>query len=138
MLVDLGSDVYQEEFEKAFLGEAAEFYRVEAADFISSSNCPDYLRKAELRLAEEMERTNNYLDPSSEPKITRVWHLHIFTSHHTADSSIYSPIAEVVLILPLGYCLGLGPAVAMHCCISAVSYFLSACGLRDRSWSVSW
>ena len=39
---------------------------------MASSDCPEYLCKAERRLAEEMERVSNYLDPSSEPKITRV------------------------------------------------------------------
>lgn len=46
--------------------------QVEAQEYLGSSTCSDYLRKAERRLAEETERTSNYLDPSSEPKVTRV------------------------------------------------------------------
>lgn len=44
----------------------------EALDFISTSDCPDYLRKAERRLHEEVERCAAYLDATTEPKITRV------------------------------------------------------------------
>ena len=44
----------------------------EAAEFMASSDCPEYLRKAERRLQEEVDRVANYLDPSSEAKITRV------------------------------------------------------------------
>jgi len=72
MLMDLGPQVYQEDFERQFLERAAEFYQVEATEYFCTSNCPDFLKKAERRLAEEKERVGNYLDPSSEPKITRV------------------------------------------------------------------
>lgn len=46
--------------------------QVEAQEYFSSSDCPEYLRKAERRLAEEAERVTHYLDPSTEAKITRV------------------------------------------------------------------
>lgn len=45
---------------------------MEAQDFISTCDCPDFLRKAERRLAEEADRVSNYLDASTEPKVTRV------------------------------------------------------------------
>ncbi len=45
MLVDLGQDVYQEEYERHLLAEAVTWYRLEAAEFVASSSCPDYLRK---------------------------------------------------------------------------------------------
>lgn len=41
-------------------------------EFITTSDCPEYLKKAEKRIMEEIDRVNNYLDPSSEPKITKV------------------------------------------------------------------
>lgn len=34
MLMDLGPNVYQEDFERAFLQEAAEFYQVRCASFL--------------------------------------------------------------------------------------------------------
>ena len=48
------------------------FPQAEAQSFSTTSDCPDYLGKAERRLLEEIERVQNYLDPSSEPKITKV------------------------------------------------------------------
>lgn len=44
----------------------------EAEESIASCDCHDYLVRAEKRLNEEQERVANYLDPSSETKITRV------------------------------------------------------------------
>lgn len=44
----------------------------EAQAYLGSCDCPEYLRKAERRLAEEKERVSNYLDQSSEIKILRV------------------------------------------------------------------
>lgn len=72
MLMDLGPVVYVEDFEKHFLAKASEFYQAEAQCYIGSSDCPDYLKKAEKRLGEEIERVVNYLDPSSEAHITKV------------------------------------------------------------------
>ncbi|KAK9814178.1 hypothetical protein WJX72_001668 [[Myrmecia] bisecta] len=72
MLMDLGQTVYCDDFERHFLVKAAEFYQVEAQEYMSSSDCPEYLKKAEKRLAEEIERVSNYLDPISEPKILNV------------------------------------------------------------------
>ncbi len=47
-------------------------FQAEAQCYIGSSDCPDYLKKAEKRLGEEIERVVNYLDPSSEAHITKV------------------------------------------------------------------
>ncbi|CAK9267883.1 unnamed protein product [Sphagnum jensenii] len=72
MLVDLGPSVYQDDFERPFLDAASDFYRLESQQFIETSDCADYLRKAEKRLNEEIDRITHYLDPKSEPKITSV------------------------------------------------------------------
>ncbi|KAL4421065.1 hypothetical protein ABPG77_001360 [Micractinium sp. CCAP 211/92] len=72
MLVDLGQPVYCEDFEVPFLERTAEFYRAEAAEYISSCDCPAYLAHAERRLAEETERVAAYLDASTEAKVVRV------------------------------------------------------------------
>lgn len=45
--------------------------QAEAQEFISTCDCPEFLRKAEKRLIEESERVTNYLDPSTESKVTR-------------------------------------------------------------------
>lgn len=49
MLMDLGKPTYEADFEQAFLADAAEFYKKEAAEFLSQNNAPDYLRKVRGR-----------------------------------------------------------------------------------------
>ena len=72
MLVDLGLDVYQAEFETPFLEASSEFYRREAQQYIATCDCADYLRIAERRLGEETERVAHYLDGRTEVKATSV------------------------------------------------------------------
>ncbi|XP_047310143.1 cullin-3A-like [Impatiens glandulifera] len=81
MLLDLGSTVYQEDFEKTFLEESAAFYRGESQQFIESCDCGDYLKKAETRLNEEIERVSHYLDSKSEAKICNVVEKELIENH---------------------------------------------------------
>ncbi|XVF58253.1 hypothetical protein PTKIN_Ptkin07bG0049700 [Pterospermum kingtungense] len=81
MLMDLGPSVYQNDFEKHFLEVSADFYRLESQEFIESCDCGEYLKKAERRLNEEMERVSHYLDTSSEDKITNVVEKEMIESH---------------------------------------------------------
>ncbi|KAJ7970970.1 Cullin [Quillaja saponaria] len=81
MLMDLGSSVYQDDFEKHFLHDSADFYHLESQQFIESCDCGDYLKKAEGRLNEEMERVSHYLDARSEAKITNVVEKEMIENH---------------------------------------------------------
>ncbi|KAL8137752.1 hypothetical protein V2J09_003753 [Rumex salicifolius] len=81
MLMDLGSSVYQEDFEKHFLEVSADFYRGESQQFIECCDCGDYLKKAERRLNEEIERVSKYLDAKSESKITSVVEKEMIANH---------------------------------------------------------
>ncbi|KAJ8441329.1 hypothetical protein Cgig2_024841 [Carnegiea gigantea] len=81
MLMDLGSSVYQEDFEKPFLEVSANFFRVESQQFIECCDCGDYLKKAERRLNEEIERVSHYLDSNSEVKITNVVEREMIANH---------------------------------------------------------
>eukprot|EP00246_Nothoceros_aenigmaticus_P013947 TRINITY_DN5071_c0_g1_i1.p1 TRINITY_DN5071_c0_g1~~TRINITY_DN5071_c0_g1_i1.p1 ORF type:complete len:736 (-),score=193.26 TRINITY_DN5071_c0_g1_i1:582-2789(-) len=81
MLMDLGTAVYQEDFEKPFLDASAIFYRSESQQYIQTSDCADYLKKAEKRLNEEIERVTHYLDPKSEAKITAVVEREMIGNH---------------------------------------------------------
>lgn len=81
MLMDLGPSVYQEDFEKPFLEVSADFYRVESQEFIECCDCGDYLKKAERRLNEEIERVSHYLDAKSEAKITNVVEQEMIANH---------------------------------------------------------
>eukprot|EP01018_Ginkgo_biloba_P015329 Gb_08576 [translate_table: standard] len=83
MLMELGPSVYQDDFERSFLDFAANFYRMESQQFIECCDCGDYMKKAERRLNEEMERVSHYLDPKSEVKITNVVEREMIASHMT-------------------------------------------------------
>ena len=56
MLMEMGKDVFHEDFEKPFLKSSEDFYRVESDKFINSNGCPEYLKKVEKRLQEEQDR----------------------------------------------------------------------------------
>ena len=45
MFMDLGREVYQEDFEKPFLKASADFYESESQIFIATNSCPDYMKK---------------------------------------------------------------------------------------------
>ncbi|XP_057530675.1 cullin-3A [Amaranthus tricolor] len=81
MLMDLGASVYQEDFEKPYLEVSANFYRIESQEFIECCDCGDYLKKAERRLNEEIERVFHCLDLKSESKITKVVEREMIANH---------------------------------------------------------
>ncbi|XAR51749.1 hypothetical protein NMG60_11006468 [Bertholletia excelsa] len=99
MLMDLGSSVYQEDFETPFLEVSADFYRGESQQFIDCCDCGDYLKKAERRLNEEIERVSHYLDAKSEVKITSVVEKEMIESHmhrlvHMENSGLVNMIVD--------------------------------------------
>ncbi|XP_043704567.1 cullin-3A-like [Telopea speciosissima] len=99
MLMDLGSSVYQEDFEKPFLEISANFYSVESQQFIECCDCGDYLKKAERRLNEEMERVSHYLDAKSEAKITSVVEREMIANHmqrlvHMENSGLVNMLVD--------------------------------------------
>nr|GMD54085.1 cullin-3A-like isoform X1 [Ipomoea batatas] len=99
MLMDLGCSVYEQNFEKPFLDVSADFYRVESQQFIESCDCGDYLKKAEKRLNEEIERVSHYLDARSEAKITAVVEKEMIESHmyrlvHMENSGLVNLILD--------------------------------------------
>ncbi|CAK9162899.1 unnamed protein product [Ilex paraguariensis] len=99
MLMDLGSLVYQEDFEKPFIEVSADFYRVESQQFIECCDCGDYLKKAEKRLNEEIERVSHYLDATSEAKITKVVEKEMIENHmsrlvHMENSGLVNMIMD--------------------------------------------
>ncbi|XP_042498068.1 cullin-3A-like [Macadamia integrifolia] len=99
MLMDLGSSVYQENFEKPFLEVSSNFYSVESQQFIECCDCGDYLKKAERRLNEEMERVSHYLDAKSETKITNVVEMEMIANHmqrlvHMENSGLVNMLVD--------------------------------------------
>lgn len=75
MLVDLGVQnkcFYRELFEDQFLDQSRKFYRDESMQYISTSTCSDYLKKAEARMQEEKVRVEHYLHAPTMEKIQEV------------------------------------------------------------------
>lgn len=54
--------VYIKHFEQDFLNSTADYYSKESINFLSQHNVVDYMKKCETRLAEEISRSNNYLE----------------------------------------------------------------------------
>nr|GMD29644.1 cullin-3A [Ipomoea batatas] len=81
MLTDLGPSVYEEDFEKPFLEVSADFYKAESQKIIECCDCAEYLKRAEKRLNEEIERVSHYLDAKSEDKITSVMEREMIANH---------------------------------------------------------
>ena len=81
MLMELGSSVYQEDFERPFLEASASFYSGESQQFIECCDCGEYLKKAERRLAEELERVTQYMDSKTADKIANVVDKEMLSNH---------------------------------------------------------
>lgn len=54
-------DVYRYHFERPFLQATKEFYQSESKQFVAENSVVEYMKKAELRLAEEEERVQMFL-----------------------------------------------------------------------------
>lgn len=84
MYVDLnvdGVNVYEDEFERHFLEETRNHYKVESLAFLSENTCSDYVIKAEARLGEELARVRNYLSATTEVKLKQVAEHELITVH---------------------------------------------------------
>merc|ERR1719234_3112494 len=73
--------VYEEDFEKPFLEQSAEFYRLESQKFLAENSTSVYINKVEARIEEEAERARHYLDPSTEPEIIAVLEQELIQKH---------------------------------------------------------
>lgn len=67
-----GRIVYEEDFEKPFLEQSAEFYKMESQKFLDENSACIYIRKVESRILEEADRAKHYLDESTECRIIEV------------------------------------------------------------------
>ncbi|XP_043232481.1 cullin-3-like [Amphibalanus amphitrite] len=84
MLMVLGVDsraVYEEDFERPFLQQSAEFYRMESQNFLAENSASAYIRKVEARINEEAERASHYLDESTEARIVEVVEEELIKKH---------------------------------------------------------
>ncbi|XP_045770934.1 cullin-3 isoform X2 [Maniola jurtina] len=84
MLMVLGINsraVYEEDFEKPFLLQSAEFYRMESQKFLAENSAAVYIARVEARISEEAERARHYLDESTEPRIVAVLEHELIERH---------------------------------------------------------
>nr|XP_054770803.1 cullin-3-like [Lytechinus pictus] len=84
MLMVLGIDsrsVYMEDFERPFLDQSADFYRMESQNFLAENSASVYIRKVEARINEEAERAVHYLDKSTEDPIVKVLEEELICKH---------------------------------------------------------
>mmetsp|Transcript_14669 Transcript_14669/g.25063 ORF Transcript_14669/g.25063 Transcript_14669/m.25063 type:complete len:282 (+) Transcript_14669:110-955(+) len=78
MLMELGKDVYVDDFETPFLAESARFYQDQ---HIGTDNCLEYLKTVDSMMAEEESRVTQYLDHLTVPKIKEVMQQALVTNH---------------------------------------------------------
>lgn len=84
MLMVLGIDsrnVYEEDFERPFLEQSAEFYKSESQKFLGENSASVYIKKVEARINEEAERATHYLDKSTEDPIVKVLEEELISKH---------------------------------------------------------
>eukprot|EP00112_Aurelia_sp_Birch-Aquarium-sp1_P011658 Seg2450.2 transcript_id=Seg2450.2/GoldUCD/mRNA.D3Y31 product=Cullin-3 protein_id=Seg2450.2/GoldUCD/D3Y31 len=84
MLMTLGvgsRDVYKEDFEKPFLDQSADFYRLESEKFLAENSASVYIWKVDARIKEERERAKHCLDSSTEEAIVAVVENELISKH---------------------------------------------------------
>lgn len=84
MLMALGINsrsVYEEDFEKDFLRQSREFFKIESQKFLGENDASTYVNKVEQRIAEEANRATFYLDESTESRIVEVVEEELIKAH---------------------------------------------------------
>lgn len=87
MLVELGigsTACYAEEFEGPMLAETARFYHDESRDVLGKHTAYEYCRYAERRLAEERQRADLIMHPSSGGKLMSLLEAKLVAEHAIA------------------------------------------------------
>jgi cullin 1 len=64
-----GMDAYEKDFEAALLDATAAHYRRQAAAWVATDTCPEYMARAEAALRAEEERVEAYLHASTRPRL---------------------------------------------------------------------
>ena len=87
MLIDLGissTTCYVEDFETRYLSESNQFFQSESTSLLESSTVPEYLRRTETRLSQELDRGISILHPSTLPRLKNLLE-RTMISEHAAD-----------------------------------------------------
>lgn len=75
----------------------------EAAEYLQTSDCPEYLAKTERRLGEESERVRFYLDPSTESKVTAVLEAEMIKGQ-VGCIQVHNPCVVEGLVSRMSFC----------------------------------
>ncbi|KAL0274159.1 UNVERIFIED_CONTAM: hypothetical protein PYX00_006651 [Menopon gallinae] len=82
MVLGIGTrSVYEEDFERPFLQQSADFYRMESQKFLAENSASVYIKKVEALINEEAERAKHYLDESTEARIVDVVEEELIKKH---------------------------------------------------------
>lgn len=65
-------DVYHEYFETPFIQATEKYYKAESAAYVANNSVSDYLKKADDRLTEEMDRINLYLNDATRKTVSQL------------------------------------------------------------------
>ncbi|EFY85874.1 cullin [Metarhizium acridum CQMa 102] len=76
-------DVYRYHFERPFLEATAEFYTAESKQFVAENSVVEYMKKAEVRLAEEEERVVMYLHQDIAVPLKKTCNTALIAEHST-------------------------------------------------------
>lgn len=128
MLLGINSrQVYEEDFERPFLQQSAEFYRVrklsayspyvharikfrfniicsllnsqmESQKFLAENSASVYIKKVEARICEESERAKHYLDESTEPRIVEVVEEELIKIHMKTIVEVCSILCRILYL----------------------------------------
>lgn len=74
-------DVYRFNFERPFLEATRVFYETESKQFVAENSIVEYMKKADLRLAEEEERVVMYLHPDIVLPLRKVCNTALIADH---------------------------------------------------------
>jgi len=116
---------------------------VESQEFIASNICPDYMRKAENRRREELERVQYYLDQNSESKVREVVETELIAKHMHTLVHVCHTCGNLSLSF---YCSILCGLISCHvsrwriqdwsqCCEMTKWRIFLACTISFRRWS---
>ncbi|KAL3249641.1 hypothetical protein MRX96_055853 [Rhipicephalus microplus] len=76
--------VYEEDFEKPFLDESAQFYALRGQRYIGTKDCLEYIAQVEQHINEESERAKQCLDKSTVVAVLHVVEKELIWKHMKA------------------------------------------------------